>query len=97
MCVSHTKIYTFALVSIHSSCIIQDNGIYYQTYDYNPKIEDQGKDLSCSLESYDADKEEDLPYDSITISTVTLFDISGCVHCNYDPTGDFAERKNAYI
>ena len=68
----------------------QEDGIYFQRYSFYPKFEDKDKKLTCSLDE-DVYGEENTPHDTVTISSVILFDASQCLHCTFDSNKEYTK------
>ena len=52
------------------------------------EFEDKDKDVKCYL-----DENEESLHDSVSISSVILFDASHCPHCTFDPNGEISKGK----
>ena len=88
---------SFDIENRQLSMYFQEDGIYYQRYSFYPKFSDQGKELTCSLDTDTKEEDKEALYDTITIASVVLFDASECFHCTFDPNGEFSKGKMVTI
>ena len=66
----------------------KDDGIYLQRVPLYLEFDDKDKDVKCYL-----DENEESLHDSVSISSVILFDASQCPHCTFDPNGEISKGK----